>query len=100
MFCRGNGVGTADLALMIKYTMRFDEFKTIKHIVPLSPAQARLNALRQGVKKSRTALQAERDSQRRQRDRESMRKQQATAPTLGKPSVHTATAKSHSAKTR
>jgi len=68
--------------------MRLSEIQTVKPtkpLAPLTPAQARLNALQQGVEKSRTALKAERDSQHRQRDLDGKRKQQATAPTLGKP---------------
>ncbi len=72
--------------------MRISEFKPVKPIkplAPLTPAQARLNALQQGVEKSHTALKTERDSQHRQREMDGKRKQQATAPTLGKPSRHT-----------
>ena len=43
--------------------MRFYEFKTIKPIKPLTPAQARINALIQQQKKAKTALSAERERQ-------------------------------------
>ena len=60
-----------------KYTMRFYEFSTrsIKPKPPLTPAQARINSLKQNVENSRRQLQAERDRQRRQRDAEKLRKQ-------------------------
>jgi hypothetical protein len=64
--------------------MRFNEFKSIKHIVPLTPAQARLRKLKVGVELGKNVLKAERESQRRVRDLESRRKLQATAATLGK----------------
>lgn len=60
-----------------KYTMRFYEFATrsIKPKPPLTPAQARINALKQSVENSRRQLQAERERQRKQRDTERLRKQ-------------------------
>ena len=45
--------------------MRFFEFGTIE---PLTPQQARIRALQQGVEVARLKLQAERDRQRKERD--------------------------------
>ena len=45
--------------------MRFYEIATIK---PLTPQQARIRALQQGVEVARSKLQAERDRQRKERD--------------------------------
>jgi len=56
--------------------MRFYEFtsKTIKPKKPLSPAQARIKALKQNVENGRKQLKAERDRQRRQREADRQRK--------------------------
>ena len=43
--------------------MRIHEFKTIKPIQPLTPAQARINALKQQQTRAKDALTAERDRQ-------------------------------------
>ena len=60
----------------------FDEVvKTIKPIKPLNPAQARVAGLRKNVDTARTALQAERDRQRQQREAEKRRKL-ASAPSV------------------
>ncbi len=59
--------------------MRFYEFKTIKPNKPLTPAQARVNSLKQTVENVRKQLQAERERQRRQRETERARKQQINA---------------------
>jgi hypothetical protein len=80
--------------------MRLAEIQPVKHIKPLTPAQARLRSLRANVDNGRKQLQAERDRQRQQRERDSARKQQTTAATLGKPNIANAFAKSKSAKTR
>lgn len=56
--------------------MRFNEFKSIKHIVPLTPAQARLRKLKAGVELGKKAVKAERDSQKRQRELAQRRKLQ------------------------
>jgi len=57
--------------------MRFYEFatKSIKPKPPLTTAQAKINALKQGVENSRRQLQAERERQRREREAERTRKQ-------------------------
>jgi hypothetical protein len=49
---------------------------TIKPKPPTTPAQARINALKQGVERSREQLHAERERQRQQREAERKRKQQ------------------------
>lgn len=54
--------------------MRFVEF-AIKPIKPLTPAEARIAALKRQVDNSRNALRRERDAQRLQKDRERQRKQ-------------------------
>jgi len=52
-----------------KYKMRIAEIiNTIKPKPPLTPAQARLNSLKQNVERDRQALKTERDSQKRTRD--------------------------------
>ena len=43
--------------------MRIHEFTTIKPIKPLTPPQARINALKQQQTKAKTALSAERERQ-------------------------------------
>jgi hypothetical protein len=55
--------------------MRIFEIQPIKTIKPLSPAQARIKALKQNVENGRKQLQAERERQRRQRETERTRKQ-------------------------
>ena len=45
--------------------MRFFEIATSK---PLTPQQARIRSLQQGVESARARLQAERDRQRKERD--------------------------------
>ena len=49
---------------------------TIKPKPPMTPAQARINSLKQGVERSREQLHAERERQRQQREAERRRKQQ------------------------
>jgi hypothetical protein len=49
---------------------------TIKPKPPTTPAQARINALKQGVERSREQLHAERERQRQQREAERKSKQQ------------------------
>ena len=49
---------------------------TIKPKPPTTPAQARINSLKQGVERSREQLHAERERQRQQREAERKRKQQ------------------------
>jgi hypothetical protein len=59
----------------VKYMMRIYEIShTIKPKSPLTPAQSRVQALKGNVERARTALQAERDRQRQQRDAERRRK--------------------------
>ncbi len=48
---------------------------TIKPKPPMSPAQARINSLKQGVESSKEQLQAERERQQKQREAERTRKQ-------------------------
>lgn len=43
---------------------------------PMTPAQGRINALKQGIENSRRQLEQERERQRRQREAERTRKQQ------------------------
>ena len=58
--------------------MRIFEIQPIKTIKPLTPAQARINSLKQNVENTRKQLQAERESQRRQREAERTRKKLQT----------------------
>jgi len=55
--------------------MRIQEITTVKPQKPLTPAQARVKALKQNVQLSKDQLNAERDRQRRQRDNERQLKQ-------------------------
>ena len=48
---------------------------TIKPKPPMSPAQARINSLKQGVERSKEQLHAERERQKKQREAERTRKQ-------------------------
>jgi len=64
--------------------MRLNEIKPLKHIKPLTPAQARLYKLKAGVEQSRTALKAERDSQKRKREMDTRYKSPTHPPTLPK----------------
>ena len=48
----------------------------IKPKPPMTPAQARINALKQGVERSKDQLHAERERQHRQREAERTRQQQ------------------------
>ena len=50
--------------------------KPIKPKPPMTPAQARINSLKQGVERSREQLHAERERQRQQREAERKRQQQ------------------------
>ena len=56
--------------------MRFVEFSTIKPTKPLSPAEARVAALKRNVETGKAALKREKDVQRMARDREAHRKAQ------------------------
>jgi hypothetical protein len=69
--------------------MRLAEIQPIKHIKPLTPAQARLRSLRSNIDNGRKQLQAERDRQRQQRESDSARKLQVGAGAFGKPSIPT-----------
>ncbi len=51
--------------------MRFFEFKPLK---PLTPAQARIAALKRNVDNARNALKRERDNQKRQRANQQLQK--------------------------
>ena len=60
--------------------IRFYEFKTIKPIQPLTPAQARIRALKQQQTRAKDALTAERDRQKQAKATERVRTaQQALA---------------------
>ena len=56
--------------------------KTIKPKPQMTPAQARINALKQGVERSKDQLHAERERQRQQREAERRRKQLQQRSTL------------------
>jgi len=60
--------------------MRIDELvlKTIKRRPPLTPAQARIQGLKNTVARDKQQLQNERERQRQQREQERRRKQQQT----------------------
>jgi hypothetical protein len=63
-----------------KYHMRFYEITTIKPIQPLTPAQARVNALKQQQTHAKDALTAERVRQKQAKAQERVQKaQQALA---------------------
>ena len=53
----------------------YEVIKPIKPKPPMSPAQARIHSLKQGVERSRQQLRSERERQRQQRDAEQLRKQ-------------------------
>jgi hypothetical protein len=55
--------------------MRFYEFAKLKHIKPLNPSQLRVRNLKHNVERSRNALRAEKDSQKRKKELERQRKQ-------------------------
>ena len=52
-----------------KYLMRIEELgiKPIKPKPPMTPSQARINSLKQGVQRSQQQLQAEREQQRQKK---------------------------------
>ena len=56
--------------------MRFFEFATIKPTKPLSPAEARVAALKRNVETGKAALKREKEVQRMQKDRDAQRKAQ------------------------
>lgn len=55
--------------------MRIQEITSVKPRKPLTPAQARVSALKQNVQRSKDQLNAERERQRQQRDNERKQKQ-------------------------
>ena len=59
-----------------KYNMRFYEFKTIKLIQPLTPAKARINALKQSKDRAADALKTERTKQKQAKATERLQKAQ------------------------
>ena len=59
-----------------KYSMRFYEFKTIKPIQPLTPAKARINALKQSKDRAADALKTERTKQKQAKATERLQKAQ------------------------
>jgi len=59
-----------------KYSMRFYEFKTIKPIQPLTPAKARINALKQSKDRAADALKTERTRQKQAKATERIQKAQ------------------------
>ena len=58
--------------------MRINEFTTIKPIKPLTPPQARINALKQQQTRAKDALTAERDRQKQAKATERVKKAQQT----------------------
>jgi hypothetical protein len=56
--------------------MRFFEFGSIKPIKPLTPSQARIAAKKRQIDMAKTALKAEQDLQKRQKETEQQRKSQ------------------------
>ena len=58
--------------------MRIHEITTIKPIQPLTPAQARINALKQQQTRAKDALTAERDRQKQAKATERVKKAQQT----------------------
>ena len=54
--------------------MRFYEFKMIRTIKPMSPAQARIDAKKKQVDAAKRALKTERDAQRLAKEHEQARK--------------------------
>ena len=64
-----------------KYSMRIDEIllKPIKPRAPLTPAQLRIQALKNRVDSDKQQLRLERERQRQQREQERQRKQRQTA---------------------
>ena len=63
--------------LSVKYKMRFFEIQPIK---PLTPQQGRIRTLQQGVEAARARLQAERDTQRRERNLQRQRRLKLQTP--------------------
>ena len=59
--------------------MRFYEFKTIK---PLTPPQARINALKQQKERVSTQLKTERDTQKKQKAVQAIQQNNATLAKL------------------
>lgn len=57
----------AECDMVINILMRFYEFSIIKPKKPLTPAQARITALKRQVDVARQSLKRERDSQRQQK---------------------------------
>ena len=57
-------------------TLLDSTIKPIKPKPPMTPAQVRINALKQGVERSKEQLHAERERQHRQREAERTRQQQ------------------------
>ena len=60
----------------INTCMRIHEITTIKPLKPLTPAQARINALKQQQTKAKTALNAERERQQQAKATERVQKAQ------------------------
>lgn len=60
---------------MVKYLMRIYEITSSQPTKPLTPAQARIRALKQNVEQGRQQLDAERKRQRRQREAERKNKE-------------------------
>jgi hypothetical protein len=56
--------------------MRFYEFKTVKPIQPLTPAKARINALKQSKDRAADALKTERTRQKQAKATERVQKAQ------------------------
>jgi vacuolar-type H+-ATPase subunit I/STV1 len=67
-----------------KYLMRITEIttQTIKPKPPMTPAQSRINTLKQNVDRSKQQLNMERERQRQQRETERKRKAQQRPSTF------------------
>ena len=63
--------------------MRIHEFTTIKPIKPLTPPQARINALKQQQTTAKTALSAERERQQQAKATERVQKAQQALTKVG-----------------
>ena len=63
---------------IVKYLMRISEItkQPIKPKPPMTPAQSRVQALKQNVERSKQQLSTERERQRQQRETERQRKAQ------------------------
>lgn len=70
-----NSIATSPVRVDEDDTLLDSIIKPIKPKPPMNPAQARINALKQGVERSKEQLRTERERQRQQREAERKRKQ-------------------------